>query len=88
MKLALAPSAGGSAGGAESTAEEPADATGEETAAGAELLLELADATVGLKGGGATGSFFVLSRVPDMTCALIDCGGGKYPALCPKLVMA
>ena len=51
-------------------------------------MLELADATVGLKGGGATGSFFVLSRVPDMTCALIDCGGGKYPALCPKLVMA
>ena len=31
----------------------------------------------GLKGGGATGSALVLSSVPDMTCCLMDCGGGR-----------
>lgn len=42
----------------------------------------------GLNGGGATGSLEEESRVPAMTCALIDCGGGRYPALCPKPAQA
>jgi len=76
-------SAGGSLGGAAS--ETAGAGAGAGADAGAALALELSlldalffdDARAGLKGGGATGPFPELSRVPAITCALIDCGGGK-----------
>ena len=76
-------------------ASEAAESSSDLTAAGGgdgalEAVLArpfLADSD-GLNGGGATGSLEEESRVPDMTCALIDCGGGRYPALCPKPAQA
>jgi len=88
-------SATGSFGGAASAAgEESSDlaaAAGVEAAEcaeAAELPLDAEEldfaATPGLKGGGASGPFPELRRVPSITSFLMDCGGGKNPALCPK----
>lgn len=95
MRIPDTGSAGASFAGAASDASDESGAAAESSSdltavGGGDGALEavlaplfLADSD-GLNGGGATGSLDEERRVPDMTCALIDCGGGRYPALCPK----